>query len=106
MVSSNVIMGILRHILTIVGGYLAAKFAINANMLDAGISAIVALVGISWSIVSKTPYDASASELVLPAPATPTSPAMGLLGVPRASYGTRKDGQPRKRPGRKPKNKK
>lgn len=98
-------MGVLRHILTIVGGYLTAKFAFDANMIDGAVSAVVALVGIAWSIVSKTPFEAAT-----PAPAASASAPLALLAEPlampgmasgKAKYGLRKDGTPKKRPGRK-----
>ena len=113
--SATIIQGILRHILTIVAGYLTAKFALDANMLDAAISAVVALVGVVWSIFAKTPYEAPTAAVAVEAPVTPaatTIEPVGLLGSPaafvskvvrkaNAPYGYRKDGAPRKAPRRK-----
>jgi hypothetical protein len=47
------ILGILRHTLTTVGGVLVTRGYIDDSMLIEGAGAIVTLVGIVWSIISK-----------------------------------------------------
>lgn len=118
MITSSIVMGILRHILTLVGGYLTAKFALEPGMIDGAIAAVVSLVGIVWSITSKTPYEPATASVMSSASTTATvteTPLLGLLGDPvrvrglkqalsaadRAPYGYRKDGKPKAKPGKK-----
>ena len=50
----DIAMGLLRHILTIVGGYYVAKGQIDQDTVNTAVGAISALAGIGWSIHSKT----------------------------------------------------
>jgi hypothetical protein len=44
---------LIRHALTVGGGGLVSKGLISEDMLTSGIGAVVTLVGIIWSVVSK-----------------------------------------------------
>lgn len=47
------IAGILRHVLTALGGGLVASGTLSGDDLNAAIGAITTLVGIGWSVFSK-----------------------------------------------------
>ena len=47
------IMGVIRHILTTVGGGLVVSGALSGDELNQAIGAIVTLAGIAWSVISK-----------------------------------------------------
>lgn len=42
-------LGLLRHILTIIGGYYLAKGSVDADQLEQLIGGVVALAGFGWS---------------------------------------------------------
>ena len=46
-------IGILRHVLTAVGGSLVAKGTIDASSLEMVVGAVTTLVGVAWSIGNK-----------------------------------------------------
>lgn len=48
-----VILGIVRHILTAVGGALATKGIIVTSDVEVIVGGVVALVGVIWSVVAK-----------------------------------------------------
>ena len=58
---NDTISGIARHLLTTGGGALVTKGVVTATTLDQGIGALMTLVGIIWSVVSKKKTDAPAS---------------------------------------------
>lgn len=47
------ILGVLRHILTGLGGILIAKGYMDESMLNDAAGAVVTIIGITWSIISK-----------------------------------------------------
>jgi hypothetical protein len=47
------ILGIVRHILTFAGGYVAAKGIADQAMVNEAIGAIMTIVGIAWSVADK-----------------------------------------------------
>lgn len=47
------ILGIVRHVLTTLGGVLVANGTLTSDMLQNGIGAVVILVGIAWSVLNK-----------------------------------------------------
>lgn len=47
------ILGIVRHVLTFGGGYIAAKGLIDQSMANEAVGAIVTLITISWSVMDK-----------------------------------------------------
>lgn len=118
MLNASVIMGIVRHLLTLGGGYLAAKIAITPDAMSAAIAALVTLVGVAWSVYAKAPYSPEVAPAALAGGSVPggvESPVASLLGEPMAivrgrapskGYGIRKDGKPKAKPGRKPAGKK
>ena len=46
-------LGLVRHILTFVGGYLVTSGVLTEPTLSTGIGAIVTLIGVVWSVVDK-----------------------------------------------------
>lgn len=53
--SKEIVQGILRHLLTGVGGALAVKYQIDGATIEAIVGGVVALVGVVWSIRAKRP---------------------------------------------------
>jgi hypothetical protein len=49
----DVILGLVRHVLTIGGGFLVAKGTIDAPGLDTAVGALIAIIGVAWSIFDK-----------------------------------------------------
>lgn len=47
-------LGIIRHLLTFGGGFLASNGLADGNEVTAGVSGAVALIGVIWSIVEKS----------------------------------------------------
>jgi hypothetical protein len=51
--SMDIWLGLARHILTALGGYLVARGTIDAATAEAAIGAVVTLGGAAWSVVDK-----------------------------------------------------
>lgn len=51
--TSGIVAGVVRHVLTGIGGVFAAKYAIDGGTMDAIIGGVTALVGVVWSIWDK-----------------------------------------------------
>ena len=51
--NKDVILGLVRHILTIGGGFLVAKGTIDAPGLETAVGALVTIIGVAWSILDK-----------------------------------------------------
>ncbi len=51
--NAEVMGGIVRHLLTAIGGYFFATGALDAGTLETAVGAAVALVGVAWSIWAK-----------------------------------------------------
>jgi len=49
------IIGVIRHVLTFVGGFLVTKGIVDDATLSQGIGALVSLLGVVWSVVDKKP---------------------------------------------------
>lgn len=49
----TIVMGILRHFLTVFGGYLFSKGLIDSSEQEQMIAALLTLAGIAWSVYSK-----------------------------------------------------
>lgn len=60
--NTDIITGLIRHVLTTSGGALVAKGLITAPTLDTGVGAILTIVGIVWSIVNKKKDTKPAAE--------------------------------------------
>lgn len=50
---TDIILGLVRHVLTLVGGYYVAKGAVDQGTVDTAVGALTALAGIGWSIHDK-----------------------------------------------------
>jgi hypothetical protein len=46
-------LGLVRHILTFVGGYLVTSGVLTEVTLNTGIGAVATLIGIVWSVIDK-----------------------------------------------------
>lgn len=49
------ILGLVRHILTFIGGFLITKGVIDESTSIEAIGAITTLIGSAWSVLSKKP---------------------------------------------------
>lgn len=50
-------LGIVRHVLTFVGGYLVAKGVLDESLFLEVTSALVSIAGLVWSFISKKKAD-------------------------------------------------
>lgn len=51
--NSAVIFGLVRHVLTLAGGYLVAKGHLDTASVETIVGALITLLGAGWSITSK-----------------------------------------------------
>ena len=51
--NTAMILGLVRHGLTLAGGYLVAKGHLDAGSVDTVVGAVITLIGAGWSIQSK-----------------------------------------------------
>lgn len=51
--NKDIVLGLVRHVITAAGGLVIGKGYVDASTLDAAVGAIVTLVGIGWSVVDK-----------------------------------------------------
>lgn len=58
----EVFQGLVRHVLTIVGGALAARYGIEGELIDGLVGGAAAAAGIVWSVVAKRGAAATARE--------------------------------------------
>lgn len=49
----DILLGIVRHLLTTAGGSLIAKGVVTSATLDQGVGAALTVVGVAWSIAHK-----------------------------------------------------
>ena len=47
--NKDVILGLVRHILTTAGGFLASKGLISESEIEIGAGALVVIIGVIWS---------------------------------------------------------
>lgn len=50
----ELVLGVVRHVLTVLGGGLVTQGYLDASELSTGVGAVLALIGIAWSIWDKT----------------------------------------------------
>jgi len=53
--NKNQILGITRHILTFVGGFLVVRGYVDESTVTEIIGSVVTLAGLIWSVVEKNP---------------------------------------------------
>lgn len=51
--NKEITLGLVRHLLTFGGGYIAAKGIIDQGSLNEAIGAVMTLAGLAWSAVDK-----------------------------------------------------
>jgi hypothetical protein len=51
--NNEILLGLVRHILTAIGGVLVAKGSVDQSTVETVIGGIVAIVGAAWSVFSK-----------------------------------------------------
>lgn len=51
--NKEVILGLVRHILTFGGGFIVAQGLVDQSMLSDGIGAVMTILGIAWSAYDK-----------------------------------------------------
>jgi opacity protein-like surface antigen len=71
--NAEIILGFVRHLLTIVGGLLVAKGSLSSGVMDAVIGGVLAVAGTVWSAVQKV-QQAQAEEKALKTPVPQTTP--------------------------------
>lgn len=49
----DVVLGIVRHVITGLGSIAVAKGVIDDSMLTTGVAAVITLVGLVWSVIAK-----------------------------------------------------
>ena len=49
----EIVLGLVRHILTLVGGYYVSKGQIDQSSVDTVIGAITGVAGVAWSVKHK-----------------------------------------------------
>jgi hypothetical protein len=49
----DIILGLLRHVLTLVGGYYVSKGQIDQSSVDTVIGAVTSVAGVAWSVKHK-----------------------------------------------------
>lgn len=47
------ILGVVRHVLTFAGGYIAAKGIVDQAIVNESIGALMTLIGVVWSVYAK-----------------------------------------------------
>ena len=50
---SPAILGVVRHVLTLGGGYLVARGTLDASSADTLVGAGVSIAGVIWSVIDK-----------------------------------------------------
>lgn len=53
MLNKAMFSGLVRHLLTMAGGYLVAKGYIGAENVDTVVGAVISIIGAGWSVKSK-----------------------------------------------------
>lgn len=51
--NNDIVLGLVRHLLTAGGGALVTKGVLTAPDVDTAVGAIIALVGVVWSVFAK-----------------------------------------------------
>jgi hypothetical protein len=47
------VLGVVRHVLTTLGGALVADGVLSSSQLQDGVGAVVVIAGIAWSLINK-----------------------------------------------------
>lgn len=53
MFSTDAVMGLVRHLLTTGGGFLAAKGIVASSQVEPLVGAVLVLIGVAWSVINK-----------------------------------------------------
>ena len=51
--NASILFGLIRHVLTLVGGYYVSKGQIDQSSVDTVIGAITGIAGVAWSVKHK-----------------------------------------------------
>ena len=51
--SNDMWLGIIRHLLTVFGGFFVSKGYVDADMLNTAVGAATTLAGVGWSVLDK-----------------------------------------------------
>lgn len=51
--NSDIVQGLIRHTLTLAGGYLVAKGLASDSMVNDIVGGVIALIGVIWSVLHK-----------------------------------------------------
>ena len=62
LIPSSMLMGIIRHVLTALGGGLVASGDLDPQSLEVAVGAGMTLIGLIWSLIEKRKRDAAQPE--------------------------------------------
>ena len=51
--NSEIVFGLVRHVLTLIGGYYVSKGQIDQSSVDTVIGALTGIAGVAWSVKHK-----------------------------------------------------
>jgi hypothetical protein len=51
--SKEAILGVVRHVLTFMGGFVAERGLASGEEVQTGVGAVVTLIGLVWSVLNK-----------------------------------------------------
>lgn len=78
--STPIVLGLIRHLLTVAGGYLVAQGTLTSGDLTELIGGVVAIIGVGWSVYEKQTARKRASGLD-PAPSAEPPPRSTFTGM-------------------------
>lgn len=85
---NDIFMGILRHVLTVVGMWIAQKGYATSEMVDAGIGALLTLGALGWSVNEKMTRPSQPPVASPPAPTGRSAiPAIAILALALTAFG-------------------
>jgi hypothetical protein len=50
---ADIVLGLVRHILTLIGGYYVSKGQVDQSSVDTVIGAVTGIAGVAWSVKHK-----------------------------------------------------
>lgn len=79
--STEAILGIIRHLLTLAAGYLVHKGIISGDIVDTVVSGLIGMGGIAWSVVQKVEAAKQTTNPAAQAASPPAAKATGWFPV-------------------------
>lgn len=66
LVVDKVGFGVLRHLMTVGGGYFISQGVMDRSELETAIAAVITLIGVAWSVMSKLSAKAQGTQTTVP----------------------------------------